>query len=124
VLSSRSSFAATLSGVPLTFAEGGPCYLSAPSSVATLSPAATTAPISTATRLGAPPILVATFLTSLSFAEVIAAPLALTLRDLDFDFLGLGTPCPQEAQCGAHKGSARELYRLTPRDGAGLQTSR
>jgi hypothetical protein len=115
-------------GCPLNLCGRRALLLFAPSVSAILSPATTSAPIVTATRLGLAPILVATFLTSPSFAEVVAAPTALTPRDRRFDIfwddLGVGTPRPQEAQRGAHKGSARELYRLTPRDRAGVQTSR
>jgi len=58
-------------------------------------------------------------------AEVTAAPVAAAPADTLRGYLvGLGGTCREEAQRGGHEGGTAELHRLTPRDGAGVQSGR
>ena len=104
-------------------------------SLAAPASAATVAPFRTAARLPpvASPISVpaathgTSTVSSTSLAEVtaslIAAP-SLSTEALRLDAFGIGFPRADKAQRRGHQGSAGELYRSTPRDGAGIQTRR
>jgi hypothetical protein len=79
----------------------------------------------TAARLAPPPSLTATRLASFAPAEVTAFAKTATSRCRDCNgFIGLGALRSEEAQGGSRDGSAGELYCLTPRDCAGVQTYR
>jgi hypothetical protein len=99
--------------------------LLAHSVVATLVLAATSGPTPTAARLAPPPASAAAHSIPAASTVVTAfAQAATTPTGELYEFVGLGTPRGEEAQRGGRKGSARKLYRPTPRDCPALQTRR
>ena len=84
----------------------------------------TTTPALTAARPAVAPAFAATNSTTVAPAEVTALTPAATPFGRDCDELGVSIPRGKEAQRGGHNGSAGELYCLTARDCAGVQTPR
>ena len=117
-----------MSGKPLSRCGGRVPLCALPRIRAPLPSTATIATARTAARLGTPRVPVATAFTVVAgttiSAEVAALELTTTSTPSDryFDFLCLCTPRGEEPQCGSHEGSAAELYCLTARDCAGVQT--